>query len=122
MATAEKISREAAAAHLCAFRLVDPEGSATVAGVCAAGECFAINLPSGRLVYVLELIGCALWVTAAGGRTRNAARLTLQYIEHQARKLGARLVKFQTVRPGLVRIAQGLGYQQNGFVLSKVIA
>lgn len=122
MVSAQKISRDQAAAHLCAFNLVDPEGSASVAGVCAAGECFALDFESGRLVYVVELIGPALWITAAAGRTQAAALATLQYIETQARAIGARLVKFQTVRRGLVRLARRAGYVQTGFVLSKALA
>jgi hypothetical protein len=122
MAAAQKISREEAAAHLCAFRLVDPEGSATVAGVCAAGDCYALDFPSGRLVYVLELIGSALWITAAAGHTQGALFALLAYVEAQAKQFDANLVKFQTVRRGLVRLARRAGYSQSGFVLSKVIA
>jgi hypothetical protein len=122
MVSAQKITSADAAAHLSAFDLVDPEGSATVASVCATGQCFALDFDSGRLVYVVQLIGSALWITAAAGHTQAAARATLAFIESQARTAGARLVKFQTVRHGLVRLARRSGYVQSGYVLSKVVA
>lgn len=123
MATAQKITSIQAAAHLSTFDLVDPEGLATVGSVCRSGQCFALDLSTGRLVYVVELIGSALWITAAAGRTCAPSLASLlNHIEDQARRIGAHLVKFQTVRRGLVRLAQRLGYTQHGFVLSKAIA
>lgn len=121
MAAAQKITADAAAAYLSDFELIDPEGRADLAQVCRAGDCFALDFADGRLVLVLERIGAALWITACAGRTRAAARATLDAVESYARALGARLVKFQTVRRGLVRLARRAGYVQNGFVLCKVL-
>lgn len=83
------------------------------------GQCFALDLPGGRLVYVLELLGPCLWITAAAGNTTNATAQALATIELQAVRMGAMAVKFQTVRRGLVRLAQRAGYSSTGFVLFK---
>ena len=45
----------------------------------------------------------------------------LAHIEAQAKAIGARLVKFQTARRGLVRLALSAGYTQSGFVISKAV-
>jgi hypothetical protein len=122
MVSSQEISRADAAAQLARFDLVDPEGCATVDSVVRNGKCFALDFPTGRMVYVVELIGSALWITAAAGRTRAATLATLSHIETQARAMGARLVKFQTVRRGLVRLASRAGYAQHDYVFSKAIA
>lgn len=121
MVHAQAISQATAAHHLALFRLVDPEGIDTVKSVCARGQAWALSIDGRTMVYVLERIGPALWITAAAGRTKAATLATLAHIEQQARAMGARLVQFQTARPGLVRLARRAGYEQNGFVLAKVI-
>lgn len=121
MVSAQAISATDAARHLAAFDLVDPEGIDTVASVCARGQAWALAFDGNTLVYIIEKIGTALWITAAAGTTKAATLATLAHIEQQARSMGARLVQFQTARPGLARLARRAGYQQSGFVLAKVL-
>lgn len=117
----QKISWAEACAHLANFKLIDPQGRATVEAVVKAGEPFALDLQDGRMVYVLELQGPALWITAAAGNTRQATAPALRIIEHQARQAGAQSVNFQTARPGLVKRVQAAGYRVKGWVLEKAI-
>lgn len=121
MVHAQKVSQSAAVRHLAAFDLVDPEGCDTVEDVCARGQAYALQFDGAPLVYVLEKLGCSVWITAAAGATKAATLATLDHIEQQARAMGARLVQFQTARPGLVRLARRAGYQQSGYVLAKVL-
>ena len=84
------------------------------------GTCFLLRFTGEQIVvYVLEWDGPDLWITAAGGNTTRHTRAGLSVIEHQARTLGARKLKFQTVRPGLAKLAKRCGYQVDGIVWEK---
>ena len=68
---------------------------------------------------MLESFGCELWITAAGGTTPRHTAIALDMIERQARADGFKVLKFQTVRRGLIRLAQKCGYTVTGYVCTK---
>lgn len=114
-APAQEISREQACEFLARFDFIEPNGRpASVRAVVARGWPFLVQHSGGQLVYVLEQLGPDAWITAAGGTTRRAALDVLQLVELQARMAGLRRVCFQTVRPGLMRLATRAGYLQSG--------
>lgn len=94
-------------------------GVATVPAVCRAGQAFALNCKTGRLVYLVKWLGSRRLILAAAGALRGEARQVLQAIEHQARQDKAAALVFQTARPGLVRQAQREGYRVTGWILEK---
>lgn len=115
-APAQEISRAEACEFLARFDFIDPQGRpASVRAVVARGWPFLIEHSGGRLVYVLEQLGRDAWITAAGGNTRQAARDVLRLVELQAAMAGLLRVRFQTVRPGLMRLAKRAGYRQSGY-------
>lgn len=122
MVFAQKITKLAAMLHLKKFRLIDPDGVATVDDVVSAGDCYLAKPEGVPLVYVLQKIGHDVWVTAAAGKTIAATSVMLAHIETQAATYGARFVKFQTVRAGLARLAERAGYAQSGHVFTKALA
>lgn len=121
MAVPQKISQAEACSHLKKFRPVDPIGEATPETLCSAGHPFALDLPTGRLVYVLQWLRHKFWVLAAAGATSNATAQALQAIEQQAEANGATAVCFQTARPGLVKLARRSGYRVKGWILEKEV-
>ena len=118
---AREIDAHTAARYLSEYDLVDPDGLATVDSVCKAGQAYEMDLSrsfNGKLVYVLEVCGPIAWITAAAGTTRGAAASVLWFIERQARALGASILQFQTVRRGLMRLAERRGYERRGSLLA----
>lgn len=101
---------------------LDPEGKATPESAASAGESFALKTDTGSLVYTIAPTpGGGCWVHAAAGQGAGMTEQGLRAIERQAQGLGLRAVAFQTMRRGLVRKAQALGYRVAGRVGCGVI-
>ena len=103
---------------------MDPEGLRTPADICASGFCFVLDFAKGgRIAYVLQWEGLTktMWITGAAGNTTAHAQAALSVIEAQAKSNGAQILKFQTVRHGLIKRAINAGYSARGFVLSKAL-
>lgn len=105
------ISRDHAARAFEVCAGMDPQGVATPQSVAGAGQCFALEAPTGRVVYALELRqGGAAWIHAAAGQGGGMTAAGLEAVEQQARAAGCAWVGFQTMRRGLVKLAQARGY------------
>jgi hypothetical protein len=105
---------------------LDPQGRATPDSAASAGESFALDTPSGRLIYTLSMDAGGCWIHGAAGTGSGLTAAGLACIEAQARAAGCTRVAFQTVRRGLVRQAQRLGYRiacpiGRGHILEKSI-
>lgn len=123
----ETIDRASAARAFTACAGMDPEGKATPESAAAAGHCFLIATNTGEAVYSVAVRGNVLWCFAAAGTGQGMTAPGLAAMEAQAKASDCRAVAFQTIRRGLVRRAQGLGYKVEqkigrGFVLKKEIA
>lgn len=120
-------SRDQAAAAFRACIGLDPEGRATPESAAAAGESFRLATEAGAVVYTLQMGQGACWIVAAAGTGTGMTESGLEAVEGQARAAGCRVVGFQTIRPGLVRKAQRVGYSVagqvgRGVILKKSIA
>lgn len=104
------------------FTLLDPSGLRLLPEIISSGFCFCLDFGHGqKIAYVLEWIGSDIFITAAFGNTTRHARAALAVIEQQAIKNGAQVLKFQTARPGLVKLAIQAGYTVHGMILQKVM-
>lgn len=108
--TIRRITTSQAARAFVACAGLDPAGAETPESAAQAGECFAAVGPSGAVAFAVEFAEGVAWVVAAAGGGSGMAGDTLAAIESLARGRGCSLVGFQTVRPGLRRIAQRRGY------------
>lgn len=82
-------------------------------------EFFILEGSGDKLAFALSAVGSELWVQAAGGSgNRNLTRLILNTAEHLAKGTHSS-VGFQTRRRGLVKKAQALGYEIDGYILRK---
>lgn len=127
MATDVEITEDAACKFLSQFKLIDPDGLATIASVVTGAHCRLMTLPAGRVVYCLTFAGPCAWIAAAAGVSdASVTAQGLQVIETSARTMGATSIGFQTARRGLVRRATACGYSSQckpgGWVLSKRIS
>lgn len=105
---------------------LDPEGLNQHLTSAHAGQCFRLTLPDGELVYTLSAARRECWIHAAAGTGRDMARRGLLVIEHQARVSGCKEIGFQTMRAGLIRRAERMGYRicgaiGSGFIMRKAI-
>lgn len=84
--------------------------------------CQFFVLSGGTFAYALLPAGRELWIQAAGGKdAQDLTRLGLAAIEAQGKAARFESVGFQTRRKGLVKKAQALGYEIDGFILRKKI-
>lgn len=82
---------------------------------------FKLQGHESQLAYALVANGSELWVQAAGGSgALNLTALILHTTEAQAKGL-YKSVGFQTRRKGLVKKAQALGYEIDGYIMRKKI-
>lgn len=95
---------------------LDPERKTTAAGAAMAGHCFAVAGPGGVVAVSVDFGGGVAWVVAAAGGGGGMASDTLGALEHLARRAGFHTVGFQTLRRGLVRVAQRRGYINTGTI------
>ena len=101
--------QEAARAFMACAGL-DPEGKATPEQAAQAGECFAAAGKGGEVAFCVSFRGGVAWVHAAAGGGQGMAADTLAIIERLARAHQCFIVAFQTMRPGLQRVATRRGY------------
>lgn len=116
--TLRTIGREQAArafAACAAFADLDPEGTETPEAAAHAGECFAARGEGGEVALSIDFGAGVAWVVAAVGGSDCMAVPTLAAIERLAVARGCERVGFQTVRPGLHRIATRRGYVAQPF-------
>lgn len=100
----------------------DPWGEATADTLAAAGPAFKLTTASGSVVFVLERNGDAVSIHGAAGQAgEDLTAIGLTVIEECARQAGAKEVKFQTARRGLVRKAEKAGYTVAGWILKKAV-
>lgn len=118
------MSREQACEQLKKFNFLDPlrvDSPDSLANILQAGFPFALDLPTGRLVYVLDWRGNMMWIAAAAGDTTGCTLQALTAIERQAQQNAAEAVGFMTARRGLVKLAESAGYEITGWVLRKAV-
>lgn len=73
-------------------------------------------------MFVLERSGDTVCIHGAAGlAAEDLTAIGLALIEECARQAGARQVKFQTARRGLVRKAEKAGYMVAGWILKKAV-
>lgn len=89
---------------------LDPEGEATPESAAQAGECFAVKGRTGEVSLSVIFRGGVAWIQAAAGGGESMAGPTLEKIESLARAQQCFIVAFQTIRPGLQRVAVRRGY------------
>lgn len=118
----QEIAASEAAAAMRAAGLRAPLACDTPEEIAAHGRCFELRTAEGVGVFVLRVQGGVLWVDGAG--SRQGAGLTaagLALFDHIARQAGCESIAFETVRPGLVRQSQKLGYQVAGYIMKKAV-
>lgn len=90
--------------------------------VIAGSRCFLLRV-DGRDVFAwaVSRVGDELWIDAAAGKAPgyDLTAAGLAIVEAQA--AGLETVGFLTRRPGLLKKAQRLGYQVDGWILRKRI-
>lgn len=82
-------------------------------------EFFILEGSQDRLAFALTGQGSELWIQAAGGTgNMNLTRLIIKSAEQLAKGTHTS-VGFQTRRRGLVKKAQALGYEIDGYIMRK---
>lgn len=124
--TLRRIASEHAARAFAAcadFVALDPCGTETPDTAAQAGECFEAVGEGGTVALSIDFGQGVAWVVAAVGGADCMAVPTLEAIERLAANRGCERVGFQTMRPGLHRIATRRGYLAQrtgqGFKLEK---
>lgn len=103
-----------------AIPVPDPWGEATPESLARGGVPFKLTTAGGCGVFVLERQGDAVSILGASGKAaEDLTSIGLELIEDCTRQAGARRVKFQTARRGLVRKAERRGYQVVGWIMKK---
>jgi len=121
-AAVSRIAPADAAQALAGLHHLDPRrmtGPADVLTMCQRGDCWALDVPGGRAVYVTRLIGGGVWIDAASGSAPgiDLAGLLDGVIAAQAQ--GATHLAMQTARPGLVRKLARRGWRVSGWIMTK---
>jgi uncharacterized protein YceK len=105
---------------------MDPDGIATPETVAEAGQCFTLTTEEGWVTFSASGCNSVLWIHAAKGQGAGMTRAGLACVERMARHNRLQYVEFQTLRLGLVHIAEKHGYsvarrQGRGYVMQKAI-
>lgn len=109
------LTRISAAAAAGAFQVctgLDPDGFETPGSAAADGECLRVAGTHGAVITSVNFSDGVAWILAAAGGAgqRPMLRAFLGKMESVAAERGCRVLAFQTVRPGLKRVAQKQGY------------
>lgn len=105
------LSEGQACAYLSKFNLLDPLGLESVADVVRGAWCVRLVSGKGSMVLALKPLRDWMWITAAGAESRESMTAeVLAWVEAETALCHGVGVRFQTVRPGLVRRACALGY------------
>ena len=106
---------------------LDPQGQATPESAAAAGELFKLCGPGGHVVMSVEFDpGGVAWIHAAAGQGQGMTAQALACVERLAATRNCHAVEFQTLRAGLVRLAERSGYRRAapigaGVIMQKAI-
>ena len=124
MENLQAVSQEQAARAFAVCVSLNPSGHETAESMAARGSNFQLTTGRGAGIYGVRRDGETLWCIAAAGQGAGLASAGLQCLERQARANRCNKVGFQTMRRGLVRIAEKQGYEVvrqvgAGFVLEK---
>lgn len=109
--TVRRITKDEAAQAFAACAGLDPQGKQTPAGAAQAGDCFAMAGKGGEVAVSVAFSGGVAWIHAAAGGGDHLAGPTLDTIERMAHANDCFVIAFQTMRPGLHRVATGRGYE-----------
>jgi hypothetical protein len=103
-------------------------GLLTIDDICHGAVFLAIECDGERVgAYALKLVrhtnGAVLWVQSCAANLPGAdlTPSIVSIIEQQARQLGAHQIAFATVRRGLVKKMQRLGFGEQSVILRKNI-
>lgn len=111
-----------AAAVLARAGLVDPTGQFTPDSLAASGAAFELTTAGGTGVFIAEVRGDRLWIHGAGAvGSKNLTGDGLALFEAMAVAGGCRYIRFETDRPGLVRLSKKAGFKTRAFILEKEI-
>lgn len=111
--TLRRIATDEAAQAFAVCVGLDPEGKATPHSVAAAGECYAVEAETGAVAVSIQFNQAKrlAWIVGAAGGGGGMAGRVLAFLERIAHQRGCRRIAFQTMRPGLQRVAIRQGYQ-----------
>lgn len=116
-----RIGAARAALALRGMEGMDPRGlcdGGALQAMCDAGECFEAQAGAAKAVYVLTVANGVCWVDAlVGSGGGDLVEAVDSVITGQAK--GLRAIGLQTMRPGLVRRLERLGYRVTGWVMRK---
>lgn len=109
----EEVTADVVAAALAHHGVSDPRGVNTVDDIAAGGPCFRLRTPGGSAVFVNRVdIDGVWWIDGAASEGgAGMAVVGLPLVEQAARNAGCWAVAFETARPGLVRVADRMGYR-----------
>lgn len=114
--------------HLARALPHDVHDSGCTVGELAAGQAVFEVIDAGRQVGALAIAvhdvsaGRVIRCGAAGGEPgHDLAGTMARFLDHEARRIGARSITFETRRRGLVRRLAREGFSVSGFVLSKAV-
>lgn len=117
-----QVGQQYAAAVLDRAGLYDPTGQFSPASLAASGQAFELTTAGGCGVFVAEVRGGRLWIHGAGAvGSKNLTQDGLALFEAMALAGGCRFVRFETDRPGLVRLSKKAGFKTRAFVMEKEI-
>lgn len=108
--TVRAATRDEAVRAFAACAGLDPERQATPESAADAGELVSFVGPFGVVHCSINFLGRVAWIVAGAGGGNGMAGPVLEAIEKEAKRRGCECVGFQTVRPGLRRIAEARGY------------
>lgn len=111
-----------AAAVLARAGLGDPSGQFTPASLAASGAAFELTAAGGAGVFIAEVRDGRLWIHGAGAvGSKNLTQDGLALFEAMAVAGGCRAIRFETDRPGLVRLSKKAGFKTRAVIMEKEI-
>lgn len=119
----QEVSAADAAATMRAAGLRAPLPCDTPEDIAAHGRCFQLRAGDQLGVFVLRKRRGVLFVDGAGARAHGSGLTSagLALFDHIARQAGCTEIAFETNRRGLVRLAEGQGYQVAGYIMKKAV-
>lgn len=121
-AAVQRIAPAEAAKALAGLHGLDPAGlmgPADVLPMCQRGDCWALEVPGGRAVYVTRLIRGGVWIDAAAGQAPGVDLAAALDAVIGAQAEGCTHLAMQTARPGLVRRLEPKGWRVAGWIMKK---
>lgn len=116
----QEVTADQAAQALARAGVIDPRGENSPADIARGGACLRVRTDNGDCFIVARVQGDTLWMDgAASDRSEGLAPLLGLLAQESARNAGCKRVKFETARPGLVRLARRRGWRFAAFVMEK---